>query len=508
MNVPLDVMQQERPATPLKSDLLIPKVLEDVLALFERQGIFYSYWKSSLRLPSALCGNSDVDLLVAVKDLHRMELILLKQDFKRIPTRGYSDHPSISSFLGFDNDSGRLIHLHVHFGLILGEPLLKNYHVPWEEELLARSILHPSFPIRMLDPVSEALLLTVRISLELSCLDPVALRQRRAIEEKFALDRNELRKLVDRDSLRALSARLLGEDMADVPGDILFNCGSVSSAKRRIRKYLSLFRTYNSLEMRLRALSRAISWATGNLNKRRLHLPRPWSRRTPGGGRVLSLIGVDGSGKSTAVSTLKAWLSDDIDVMPIYFGTGDGRPSLLLLPLKLLVPFVTKLMDAKPKGSSHGTVSDKTPGMVYSVLLTIWATVLAIEKRNKLLSAHRGADRGLFVLTDRYPQDEILGFNDGPLLARLSRAPDWLRRFEASSYALTRRLTPDLVLKLTVTLETAVRREPEMQPTVVEQRIESVKKLKFPGATVVSIDAEQPLERVILEIKREVWHIL
>jgi thymidylate kinase len=165
-------------------------------------------------------------------------------------------------------------------------------------------------------------------------------------------------------------------------------------------------------------------------------------------------------------------------------------------------------MDAKPKGSSHGTVSDKTPGMVYSVLLTIWATVLAIEKRNKLLSAHRGADRGLFVLTDRYPQDEILGFNDGPLLARLSRAPDWLRRFEASSYALTRRLTPDLVLKLTVTLETAVRREPEMQPTVVEQRIESVKKLKFPGATVVSIDAEQPLERVILEIKREVWHIL
>jgi hypothetical protein len=64
------------------------------------------------------------------------------------------------------------------------------------------------------------------------------------------------------------------------------------------------------------------------------------------------------------------------------------------------------------------------------------------------------------------------------------------------------------VLKLTVTLETAVRREPEMQPTVVEQRIESVKKLKFPGATVVSIDAEQPLERVILEIKREVWHIL
>jgi len=508
MNVVLKVIQQERPAAAIKSDFVVLKVLQEVLTLFERQSISYCYWKSSLRLQYALRGDSDVDLLVASKDLHRLELILLKQDFKRIPTRGYSDYPSISSFLGFDSDSGKLIHLHVHFGLILGEPLLKNYHIPWEQELLARSVLHPSFPIRVLDPVSEALLLTVRMSLELSRLDPVALRQRRPIQGKFALDRNELSKQVDRNNLRDLSARLLGESMADVPGELLFDCGSASSAKRRIKKHLSLFRAYNNVEMRLRALSRAISWASGNLNKRILHLPRPWSRRTPGGGRVVSLIGVDGSGKSTAVSTLKVWLSDEIDVMPIYFGTGDGRPSLLLLPLKLLVPLVTRLMGAKPKGSSHGKVSDKAPGVVYSVLLAIWATVLAVEKRNKLLSAHRGADRGLFVLTDRYPQDEIIGFNDGPLLARLTRVPDWLRRFEANAYALTRRLPPDLVLKLTVTPETAVRREPEMQPAIVEQRIQSVKKLKFEGATVVSIDAEQPLERVKLAIKREVWRIL
>ena len=105
----------------------------------------------------------------------------------------------------------------MHFGLILGEPLLKNYHVPWEEELLARSILHPSFPIRMLDPVSEALLLTVRTGLELSRLDPIALRGRRALQEKFALDLNELSKRAYRNNLRELSARLLGEDMADVP---------------------------------------------------------------------------------------------------------------------------------------------------------------------------------------------------------------------------------------------------------------------------------------------------
>ncbi len=220
------------------------------------------------------------------------------------------------------------------------------------------------------------------------------------------------------------------------------------------------------------------------------------------------MIGVDGSGKSTAVKAIRAWLKNEVDVMPVYFGTGDGKPSLLLVPLKLALPLVTRLMGAKPKGSSHGNVSDQGPGPVYSVLLMIWATVLAIEKRGKLLDARRGAERGLLVLTDRYPQDEIPDFNDGPLLPRLSKAPHWMRRFEANAYALARRLPPDLVLKLIVTPETAARREPDMKPALIERRIEYVRKLTFAGAPSVLIDAEQPLEHVILAIKQEIWRIL
>jgi hypothetical protein len=503
----MTVIEQEKPVAAPKPEVL-PRVLEEVLSLFERQGISYCYWKSSLRIQSALRGDSDVDLLVALKDMHRMELILLKQDFKRVTTLANSDHGAITSFLGFDEVTGRLIHLHVHFRLVLGEPLLKNYHVPWEQELLARAVFHPSSPIRMLDPVSEALLLTVRMSLELSRLDPVALRQRQATQRKFARDRDELSKRVNRADLRDLSALLLGEDGADLPGDILFDIGSANNARRRLKRNLSPFRTYNSLEARVRALSRAFSWAAGNLNKRVVHLPRPWARRAPGGGRLISIIGVDGSGKSTAVSTIKTWLGDEVDVLPIYLGTGNGRASLLLLPLKLMVPLATKLVGPRPKEPSDGKVSGRRHGPLYTILLTVWATVVAIEKRGKLLSAHRGVDRGLLVLTDRYPQDEILDFNEAPMLARLNNVPDWLRRFEANAYAVAQRLPPDLVVKLIVSQATAERREPELSPAVIERRLVSVKKLKFAGATVVSIDAEQPLERVSLAIKREVWRIL
>ncbi len=507
----MNVIAQDKPPRAPTPELGIPGKLVEVLTYLNRQEISYCYWKSSERLPSSLHGESDVDLLVALKDLHRLELTLIGRDFKRIETLANRDHPSISSFLSFDETSGQLIHLHVHFRLILGEPLLKNYRVPWEEELLARAVFHPKFPIRMLEPVSEALLLTVRMALELSPLDPVTLKNLRTVQRKFALDREKLSQRVDIEELRLLSERLLGEDAAGLPGEILFSGnspGQGSDAMRRLKRHLAPFRIYNSVEGRLRALVRAIHWAAGSLNKKVLHLPRPWSRRVPGGGRVVSLIGVDGSGKSTAVKAIRAWLNNEVDVMPVYFGTGDGRPSLLLLPLKLALPLVTRLMGAKPKGSSHGKVSDRGPGLVYSVLLMIWATVLAIEKRGKLLDARRGAERGLLVLTDRYPQDEISDFNDGPLLPRLNKAPHWMRRFEANAYALARRLPPDLVLKLIVTPETAARREPDMKPALIERRIESVRRLTFVGAPSVLIDAEQPLERVILAIKQEIWRIL
>jgi len=201
-------------------------------------------------------------------------------------------------------------------------------------------------------------------------------------------------------------------------------------------------------------------------------------------------------------------MAAEIDVIPIYFGTGNGRPSLLLWPLKLMVPIIERVLRNKPKGASHGNILSRPPGPIYSMLLTVWAMVVAREKRNKLLTARRGADRGMVVLTDRYPQNEIIGFNDGPLLARLTAVPLWLRRREAAVYALAHRLPPDLVIKLTVTPETAAQREPDMNPEVIRQRIGELKRLAFPGARVVCVDAEQPLAEVIRRVKHEIWQEL
>ena len=473
--------------------------------------IRYCYWKSSRRLQAVLAGDADLDLLVAREDQHRMMGTLLESGFKLFPSVANRDHPAILSFLGYDAPSGRIIHVHLHVCLVIGERLLKNYRLPWERVILAHSVFDPASGIRVLDVATEAVLLTVRACLEHRALDPITLRSWRTTKQKFALDREALAAKVDRAAFRIRCAELLDELSADLLASFLYDDGDrgrQARTRRHVRKELASYRTYNAAEARVRSGGRALHWLAGGLNKRHLHAPRPWSRRAPGGGRVVAFLGVDGSGKTTVVAAVRAWLGAEVDVVPIYFGTGGGRPSLLLLPLKLMVPLATTLFKNKPKGSSHGSVSGRPPGLLYSVLLTIWSTVLAAEKRRKLRAAHRGAARGLIVIADRYPQDEDLEYNDAPLLPRLPRVPQWLRRFEAKAYALARRLPPDLVIKLEAPPEVLAVREPSMDRGVIRQRVGAVQRLTFTGAHVVRVDAAQPLEDVIRAVKDAIWCLL
>jgi hypothetical protein len=294
------------------SENILPLLLE-ILNDLHRQGISYCYWKGSRRVHLVLAGKGDLDLLVGRRDQHRIEALLLQRGLKLFPSVSGRDHPAVVSFLGFDEASGTLVHLHLHFRLVTGERLLKNYRIPWEDQLLAHATRHPSLPILILDPASEAILLVVRACLELRRTDPVTLRRWGTTREKFALDREALIPEVDEGALRARAAKLIaegpnGEDLADRIVEAFYDAGGLKipvALRRRVEAHFAFDRSYNAFEYRLRSLGRVTLWLAGDLNKRLLHWPRPWNRRAPGGGCVVAMIGVDGSGKSTAVSTMR-----------------------------------------------------------------------------------------------------------------------------------------------------------------------------------------------------------
>jgi thymidylate kinase len=484
--------------------------LQALVAAFEAKEIAYCYWKSVSRAERALSGESDLDLLVARRDRQRAIDILAAHGFKLWPDAAGFDHPLMTSFLGYHEATSAILHVHVHFRLVLGHSLVKNLRLPIEEQLIARSSFDSKLGLRVLDPVDEALLLAARANLETRWDDPIALRRGEGLKRKFADDRAALAARVDSQALRERATQLFSNEAATAIVEHFRNGTTLKDppTHHALGVELAGFRRYGRVEAFLRGVSRSARLALSALNRHFMNAPRLSRRRAPGGGVTIAIVGVDGSGKSTLVAEIRRWLASEIDVLPYYFGTGDGPPSLLFRPFKAMALLVARRIKVKPKGASHGAISDHPPGPVYSTLFAIWALAVALEKRQKLISAQRAAARGFVVVADRYPQNEIADFNDGPLLHRLPRCPDWLRRFETAVYQLANRAAPDLVIKLRVGPDAVARREPDMNRTVIRERIAKLSDLTFSSARILSIDATQPIGEVHRIAKLAIWEIL
>ncbi len=477
---------------------------------FAHARIAWCYWKSSRRAAEALAGLTDLDILVARASQHDARRVLLECGFRPFVPVAIAD-VSVECYLNYDEPSGRIAHVDLHVRLTVGGALLKTHWLPWEERLIERATFRADLDLPQLDPLSEAVLLVVRSSLELRWYDLITPRNRALKVKKFTLDRMLLASHVEPEALRSRAAELLGPAVAASVAEVLFDPRPLRKQRRlrrRIRHALVHFRTWGGGEGLIRTLWRGSCVAMHRLNRRKLHWPRPWNRRAAGGGMVVAVIGVDGAGKSTLVRGLRGWLEGEVDVLPLYFGTGDGPASWFLAPVKRLVPLVSRLLRRKSAGSSHGLPTPRAPGIAYGLSLAIWALLVAFEKRTKLRAAHRAASRGMVVIADRYPQNESPDFNDGPLLPRLKRVPQWLRTFERAAYTRAQERRPDVAIKLVASPELIAVREPTMDPDLIRARTTALGPLSLGCAQVTAITASQPAVEVLQAAKRVIWRSL
>jgi hypothetical protein len=115
--------------------------------------------------------------------------------------------------------------------------------------------------------------------------------------------------------------------------------------------------------------------------------------------------------------------------------------------------------------------------------------------------------QGLIVVTDRYPQVEIPGAYDGPGFPETSRG-SWLvvrlARYEHAVFDWMASYRPDLVLRLNVDLDTACARKPDHRREALARKIAVTPLLRYGGAPIVDIDANQPLETVLAQAQAAV----
>lgn len=211
-------------------------------------------------------------------------------------------------------------------------------------------------------------------------------------------------------------------------------------------------------------------------------------------GRIIALVGADGSGKSTQAALLADWLGDSgFRARTCYLGIGTGHLRKKLKSFKRTSKAVEKKFNP----------TEKTAGPVLALML-YGASRLRLARFRR---AWRYREAGWTVVTDRYPQDTFPGFLDGPLLGELrphGPIATWLAAREARLYREMVSKPPDLVVKMTVDVETALARKPEHRRERLEQKIAAVTELGFNSLKTTSIDATQCLETVAANLRNAV----
>ena len=498
-----------------------PHPLAQSLALFEHldaAGVPYCHFKSNEHLLEGLAGLTDLDLLVGRREARVAQAALERAGFKRFPSRFASAYPSVEDYLGFDAETGRLVHAHVHYALVAGEKHLKSYQLGFAGDLLATRVADPATGVYTSDSSYEMLLLLLRYSLKARLRDALAEPLGRPCFGQDARREHAwLRQRLRPGILHQITEQQLGKAAGEVVESLAERPPSVwklFAFRRRAARALARHRSYGFLERHgLRGL-RELTASLGALNRRLLGLPIPLRRTLPAGGLIVAFLGPDGSGKSTLVADVRRWAGWKLDVYAVYFGSGDGPASLLRWPLVLAIRLLRGV-----RGTRRGPGAGSAPGEAakrrgrISPVRALWALVLAQEKRSKMRSAVRARNRGMVVICDRYPQAQIMGFNDGPLLSAWmesgSRLKRRLARWEFETYRELARTAPDLVVKMDVPPEVAVRRKPDMRPDEVERRRAAVRQIDYgPASETLSVDGTRPLAEVQLRVRRALWELL
>ncbi len=220
---------------------------------------------------------------------------------------------------------------------------------------------------------------------------------------------------------------------------------------------------------------------------------------------LIALVGCDGSGKSTLAADLEAVIASDAPVARCYLGLGSGELGLRIKRWPLVGPAVERYLSRKA-----GQTRDKSktvPGV--ATALVVFAFSLLRYRRFRHALALR--QKGVTVITDRYPQIEVPGMHDGPGLSAAaagSATVAWLARRERRMYERMASFHPDVVLRLNVDAETALARKPDHKAGLLAAKIAAAPLLRFDGAPMVDIDARQNYDTVRATVLASVAPIL
>ena len=464
--------------------------------------ISYCHWKSNTFLERSASGDNDLDLLVNRIHAQCFTEIVYGLGFKESRLPKNQELPGVRDYYGYDQESGRIVHIHAHFQLILGSDLSKNYRLPIEQAYLEASVQGELF--RTPAPEFELLILVIRMVLKHSTWDSILIRHGR-------LSETERQELEDLSTLQTLS--LIETVLPNLPG---LNRNLFDLCLQSLQPdcpYWKRVKAGGQLQKALRSCARYPLLDDIILKFWRRVWP-PILRRGFGyepksrfsnGGLFISIVGGDGAGKTTVINELENWLSGIFEVKKLHMGkptwswtTTAVRGILKVGTLLRLYPFEGDIYE-------ESLQSHRYPWFIR-------ALCNARDRYLTYIQARRFSSNGNLVLCDRY---SVPGFMkmDGPqcefALTALKKKSRFLKNLTMKEKSYYQQIKlPDLLIVLKVDPEIAVQRKADETEISVRARSTEVMGLDWDQLSAFSINANRSKNEILSQVKALVWEHL
>jgi thymidylate kinase len=488
-------------------------LIDNLLARFDQEGVLYCHWKSK-----PLEGELDVDFLVSNDSLNRATGVLMQLEFKAATPRWGNNYPGVFHYYGYDASQDKTVHLHMFTRVISGESLVKSHLFPFAEMLLkdTRSIGRLVVTSKEAEFVLFILKTFIRYG---SVLD----FQREIRRDE--INREELRNLkASSDTTKVLD--YLSDYCPVLDGKVFLECINAIEAgdwyprkwvlAQKIRWQLRIYRLHTDI-------GRWIDYA-GFLRAACLKKLKnqKGNKIFLNGGAVIAIVGADATGKSTLIKATSGWLRKNFVVYTIH--AGKPPSAWLTFPINLILRLNRSIKSnlrivynlgnerSKKSTSIHAEMKDQD-----SLIYAIRAVCLAWDRRTLLLKARRAAANGEMIVCDRYPSFAA-GMMDSPRLVEDNTKKSFtkslynrLARLEEKIY---RQIAPpDIVLRLKVSLETAMKRNAAREiiddEIYLQNRHQQAVDWYIPGTRrIADINTDRTLEDTIAEVKHVIWSSL
>jgi len=305
------------------------RIVRELTSALHAARLSYCHWKGNARLQEAVLGLRDLDVLVDRDGALALSGILATVGFKRFASSPWEAVPALEDYLALDADTGRLVHLHLHYRLTVGERFLNGYRLPWEAVVLSTRQFDATTAMYVADPHMELLLLIARQAIRLGPIDRIAgWLGRPCVSALTGSDLRSLAARTDPHRLARLSEGLLGKEATRLLLDIVSGEPSyrrLRALKRRALPPLSAYRTYTPAGAVVRQGMRFLVGLALALNRRILRSLVIPGRTLSSGGLVIVFEGEDENERATFVDRIAAWLTWKLDVLVLHGRPRNGR---------------------------------------------------------------------------------------------------------------------------------------------------------------------------------------